>query len=82
MVIGAKSGPDGRCEMYRKRNGANTKGYKLDNPETLDLYEQGLNDRQIAKILGCSQFTVFEWRKRHGLKPNGRNKKEKHNEND
>ena len=61
LAIGAISGPDGRCSMYRKSPKANTNPSKYDTPETLDLYEQGLNDHEMAKALGCSPFTVLNW---------------------
>lgn len=35
-----------------------------------ELYEQGLNDHQIAARLGCRHGAVFEWRKREGLEAN------------
>ena len=31
------------------------------------LYEQGLNDAEIAERVGCSSATVADWRKRNGL---------------
>lgn len=71
--------------MYRKSPKANTNPSKYDTPETLELYEQGLNDHEMAKALGCSPFTVFNWRKRHNKPPNskgGRSKKENEYEND
>ena len=31
------------------------------------LYEQGLNDAEIAEQVGCTSTTVADWRKRNGL---------------
>ncbi len=47
----------------------------------LDLYKQGLNDAEIAKITGRSQPAICYWRRFRGLPPNvprgapGRNRK-------
>lgn len=35
--------------------------------ERLALYEQGLDDGQIAKALGVVKKTIFDWRQLHGL---------------
>ena len=56
--------------MYRKRKNGGPKESKLEIPETLELYNKGLNDQEMAKALGCSPCTVFSWRKRHCKPPN------------
>ena len=46
----------------------------------LELYEQGLTDSQIAKLMYVSTRAICYWRESLGLKPNGkagRKKKEK-----
>jgi len=35
-----------------------------------DLYQQGWNDGEIARALGCGTGTVYQWRKRNGLSAN------------
>ena len=43
------------------------------------LYDQGLNDKQIGEKIGRSKASVFQWRRREKLPPNGaagRKKKE------
>ncbi len=48
------------------------------------LYDQGLNDRQIAEKIGCSFKTVANWRSRNKLLPlskGGRPRKEYKNGN-
>lgn len=34
------------------------------------LYKQGLNDVEIAGLLGCRHGTIAYWRQRRGLSPN------------
>ncbi len=36
------------------------------------LYAEGKVDKEVAEALGVCSFTVFSWRKRNGLKANGR----------
>lgn len=36
----------------------------------LKLYEQGLNDREIAGIIGITNMAIYGWRKRNNLSPN------------
>ena len=38
----------------------------------LDLYEQGWNDREIARYMGVSTRAICYWRESLKLKPNGR----------
>ncbi len=35
-----------------------------------ELYRQGLNDEQIARVVGRSPQTIGHWRWKRGLKPN------------
>lgn len=42
---------------------------KIDNDKMLDLYNQGLNDADIAGQLGCSRATITAWRKKNSLPP-------------
>ena len=50
----------------------------------MDLYEQGMTDREIAWYMGVSTRAVCYWRESNKLKPNGRagrkKKKERSNE--
>ena len=41
-----------------------------------NLYDQGLNDRQIAVEMGCNEKTVASWRRKEGLPAVGAKKKE------
>ena len=41
-----------------------------ENKERLTLYQQGLNDREIAEQLFVSESTIYYWRKKQGLPPN------------
>ncbi len=34
-------------------------------------YDDGLTDREAAQRVGCACQSVFRWRKRNGLRPNG-----------
>ena len=38
----------------------------------MDLYEQGLTDSQIARVMCVSTRAICYWRESLGLKPNGR----------
>jgi len=42
---------------------------KIDNDRILDLYNQGLNDAEIADKLGCTRSTVTLWRRNNKLPP-------------
>jgi uncharacterized protein YjcR len=46
--------------------------HKLYEDTTMKLYNQGLNDVEIAKRLGVDNTTVSRWRKNHGLPSNYR----------
>ena len=46
---------------------------KLDHEAAMKLYEEGLNDAEIARRLGCSYTRVQNWRKLNKLKSNARN---------
>lgn len=41
----------------------------------LELYNQGLNDSEIGREIGCERYTITYWRRAHGLSPNFRVKK-------
>lgn len=43
---------------------------KTDWKKGLELYHQGLSDREIAKALNVAASTICGWRKRNGLPPN------------
>jgi len=40
------------------------------NDEFLELYNQGLNDTEISRIIGCNHVTIHKKREKLGLKPN------------
>ena len=39
-----------------------------------DMYEQGMNDREIGEEAECSGCVVWKWRKKNKLPPNKRKK--------
>ena len=41
----------------------------IDTARAKELYEDGLNDREIAYELGVTHGSVYRWRKREGLPP-------------
>lgn len=43
---------------------------KQRNEERMRLYNKGLSDNVIAHLLNCHKTTIFQWRKRMGLKRN------------
>ena len=40
-----------------------------EDEKRLKLYREGLNDHEIGKILGLSNFTILKWRRKHNLEP-------------
>lgn len=40
------------------------------------LYQQGLNDREIAEDIGCCRTVVGRWRHRNSLLPNDKRRRE------
>ncbi len=53
-----------------------------DDEDALEMWKQGLNDRQISERLGVNISSVFTWRRRMGLgkntntgRPQGRKKR-------
>lgn len=43
---------------------------ELDHNRLMRLYNQGLNDKEIGKLLGVTNQPIMRWRKKHGLKSN------------
>lgn len=41
---------------------------ELDHNRLMRLYNQGLNDKEIGKIVGVTSYTIFRWRRKHSLK--------------
>lgn len=50
--------------------GKNKKLAPAEHARRLELYRQGLNDGQMAAILGLSRSGVQEWRVYHNIPPN------------
>ena len=74
--IGNKRGVSKQMvHMIGKKLGESPKiGYKysFSHDEALKLYNEGLNDKEIAKKLNSSCGTVLRWRHKSGLKTNYR----------
>lgn len=47
---------------------------KTKQAKRMRLYEQGLSDKEIAKIEGCSSSTIHNWRRKKGLEIKGHNR--------
>lgn len=45
--------------------------------ERMKLYQQGLNDNEIADIQGICAFSVCQWRQRRGLPAQGKSGRKK-----
>lgn len=41
--------------------------FKFDETLARQLYDQGLMDKEIGRLVGASQPTICEWRKQHSL---------------
>ena len=70
LELGAENVPAGR-----KKPGPSPR-YKLDELRAMELYNDGMNDLEMAECLGVSATTVTQWRGRMRLGPN-RKKREK-----
>lgn len=55
---------------------------ELRENKRLELYNRGLNDAQIARILGLNNSTVSQWRRDRGLQSNRKWTRRKVKEND
>lgn len=51
----------------------------IDDIMALELYKQGLNDREIAEKLGVHQTAIQKWRVKNGIdrRRKGENRKER-----
>lgn len=45
---------------------------RIDYARATELYRNGLNDREIAKCLGCSTSAIVRWRYKYELLPIGK----------
>lgn len=52
----------GECGKMKKRNKK-----PIDEVMALELYKQGLNDREIAEKLGVHQTAIQKWRVKNGI---------------
>lgn len=50
---------------------ANTVKGKIRDAEAWKLYRQGMNDAAMAKVLNVTSQSIWQWRQRHGLPPQG-----------
>lgn len=72
---GVKIGKDGMCDLYEKgEHPRDTRPslskINLPSAKTMELYESGLNDCEIARQLGVRSCDVLNWRRKKGLKAN------------
>lgn len=49
---------------------------RLNQQLAQELYNQGLDDNEIAKITGVSDTAVYHWRYRNGLPPNAKHRRQ------
>ena len=69
--------PGSRPREKQPRTAHNKGKYSFDSVAALKLYQQGLNDHQIADAVGTKPNNIAWWRKVNGLPANwkqGRNK--------
>ena len=57
-----------RCNSEWRKMRAELQGTKLPLDMVIELYESGLTQAEVGKVLGCSQKTVCKFMKRHGIK--------------
>ena len=72
---GVETGKDGWCILYEKgEHPRDTRPslskINLPSAKTMELYESGMNDCEIARQLGVRPCDVLNWRRKHDLKPN------------
>ena len=48
---------------------------EIKNKKRMELYNQGLTDKEIAKKLKNNKKTIYLWRKKNNLSANGRKSK-------
>ena len=48
------------------------KGKKFSHEELLELYQKGMTDGEIAREIGSVKSTIYKWRHRNELPPNGK----------
>ena len=65
LDLGAQGVPPERAKMPRRRGNAS-----YDKKCAMELYNAGCCDEVIAKELGISQRSVYDWRRNRGLKAN------------
>ena len=65
--------PDPLASLAYGRLRATPGKLRYDEDKLLTMYDKGMNDAEIARELGCAKDTVFRWRKRMELPPNGNN---------
>lgn len=57
-----------RCNAEWRKMRAELQGTKLPIEKVKELYESGLTQEEVGKILGCSQKVICKFMKRHGIK--------------
>lgn len=63
--------PGSRIRMPKQPKKAHNKGvYSFDVVRALRLYQQGMNDIQVATAVGTKRANIFWWRKVNGLPTN------------
>lgn len=58
-----------RAKMGLEANGVTR---VIDRAFAKELYDQGCNDCEIARKIGCSNISIFAWRQRNNLPPNAK----------
>ena len=75
--------PDGGCPAFKRGKPARGESFagrevtplrkprktKYSREQLRELWERGLNDREIADEMGCAERTISTWRMREGLPP-------------
>lgn len=62
--------PGSRRKEKAPRRAHNKGVYSFDTVQAMRLYQQGLNDQQIAMAVGTQRSNIFWWRKVNGLEAN------------
>lgn len=61
-----------KTKKRKEKNTVRGSKFAIDEEKAREFYGSGMSDGKIAEALGCAPQTIFRWRAKNGLPPNGR----------